>query len=70
MSELIPEGATHYHEKDDEWLPHYIKVYVANVLADEEVKVWVDFGDNKGHWSDLPVWDKDNKDKYIKLDKK
>ena len=66
-AEAIPEGATHYHPKNEEWDHHYIKVTNAQ-MDNEEVLVWCELRPEWGHWSDIPVWDKGNKDKYIKID--
>ena len=62
-----PKGATHYHYGDEEWADHFIKVENAN-QDNEVVLVWVDTHKNKGFWSDLPVWAKDDKENYVKVE--
>ena len=53
MSNEIPEGATHEHKGND----------------DEEVYQWLALRPEWGHWSDIPVYDEDNKENYIKINK-
>jgi len=67
MSELMPKGATHKHKGNDEFLPHYIKVYRDNILSDHRVTVFVDNAPFPDGWSGAVAWDKDNLDNYIKL---
>ena len=66
MSEQIPEGATHYHEQDEEWAHHFIKVTNPQ-MDNEEVLVWCAIRPEWGYWTNITVWDEDNKDKYIRL---
>lgn len=63
----IPAGTTHYHFKDEEWSEHFIKVINPNT-EEEEVFVWLDLNPEWGHWSDIPVWNKEQKHKYIPVD--
>jgi hypothetical protein len=66
MSVEIPEGSTHEHKGNDDWLPHFIKVVNANE-DDEEVFQWLALRPEWGHWSDIPAYDKDNKENYIEI---
>lgn len=67
MSSHLPEGTTHYHKGNDKWKEHCIKVENPNT-EDEKVFIWLDLRPEWGHWSDIPVWDKDNKDNYTPID--
>ena len=56
-----PEGATHKHEGDSEFFPHYIKVVKG------EVSTWVTGLAGGDHWNTIPSHDLI--EKYTKLEK-
>ena len=69
LNEAIEKGATHEHKGNDEFLPHFIKVYRGNILADHYVKVFVDNDPYPNDWYGDVAWDKNNLDNYIKINK-
>lgn len=60
MSDTPPEGATHKHKGNSQYLPHYIK------LVNGKVFTWLTGMVGGDNWNDIPV--SDHLENYAKLE--
>lgn len=63
MNEDIPEGTTHYHEGNESFFPHYIKVVYEGERG--VVYTWLTGYPGGPCWNDIPAHDKPSNYKNI-----